>query len=486
MSLDLNKAKQFVINEWNATIKESLCDYIRVPNQSPMFDKECLTNGLQEKALAVVEKWIDECGIAGLKKTIINPPGRTPAVFLEIPATGEDSRTILAYSHLDKQPPMYPWSEGLDPYTPVLVEDAVDNRGKPMAKLYGRGGADDGYGIYSTLTAIKAAQDQGLAHARILMLTEFCEESGSFDLNYYLESLKPQIGTPDIVVCLDSGCGDYDRLWFTTSLRGMISATLTVKITEEGVHSGLGSGVIPSTMRIMRNLLDRIEDAKTGELLIPSFYVDIPSEQIEYAKSAVAIIGEEIPKAYKFVEGARPMSDSNYQLYINRAWMPTVSYTGVGGIPELSQAGNVLRPQTGLQLSFRLPPTCNSAKAAEDLKKVLLENPPYGATVKLEIQKAGDGFYAPPLEPYLMESITRASTELWGNKPEFESCGGSIPFLYDVQQAFPGVQFAVAGLLGPQSNAHGPDEFMSIPYFFNLTAALAAIFVDHNAHFSKK
>eukprot|EP00461_Guttulinopsis_vulgaris_P004664 UN04666 len=318
---------------------------------------------------------------------------------------------------------MYPWREGLDPYTPVIVEDDVDNRGKPMAKLYGRGGADDGYGIYATLTAIKAAQDQGLPHARILMLTEFCEESGSADLPYYLDLLKPQIGTPDILVCLDSGCGDYDRLWLTTSLRGMIAATLTVTITEEGVHSGMGSGVIPSTMRIMRQLLDRIEDSKTGKILIPSFYVDIPQEQIEYAKGAVQIIGEEIPTSYKFVPGARPVSEDNYELYINRAWMPTLSYTGVGGIPDLASAGNVLRPQTALQLAFRLPPTADPDQALKDLKQAVLTDVPYGAKATLTLQKAGKGFYAPPLEPYLMQSITRSSTTLWGNKPEFESCG---------------------------------------------------------------
>eukprot|EP00461_Guttulinopsis_vulgaris_P000064 UN00064 len=417
MSLDLAKAKDFVIHEWNSTIKESLCDYIRVPNQSPMFDPECLTNGLTEKALAVVEKWIDEhADIKGLTKQIITSEGRTPVVYLEIPAStdGLDNRTILAYSHLDKQPRCGEWSEGLDPYEPVIIEDAKDHKGQTMAKLYGRGGADDGYGIYATLTAIKAAQAQGLPHARIVMVTEFCEESGSFDLCYYLDLLKPKIGNPDIVVCLDSGCGDYDRMWLTASLRGMIAFNLNVHITKEGCHSGAGSGIIPSSFRIMRQLLDRIEDSKTGELLIPSLYVDIPQEQIEYAKYAVEIIGPDLLKSYKWAPGAHAISDDVYELYMNRAWKPMLSYTGMGGIPDISAAGNVLRPYTSMKLSFRLPPTCNPDRAFEDIKKILLENPPYGALVTIDSEKCGQGFYAPPVDEWMKNSLTRSSEALWG------------------------------------------------------------------------
>lgn len=479
MSFDLDKALDLVVNAWDADIKDSLFEFCKIPNQSPLFDPECLTNGLQEKALDVVLKWIDAQEIKGMKYRVLTEKGRTPLLFIDIAPTEEGcTNSILAYSHLDKQPPMLPWSDGLDPYIPVMREE-VDKNGRKARKLYGRGTADDSYGVYATLTSIRAVQAQGFPHGRVVGLIEMCEESGSFDLPFYLDLLKDEIGSPDLVICLDSGCGDYERLWMTTSLRGMVAGVLSIQISTGGVHSGMGSGVIPSTFRILRSILDRIEDSKTGEILVKELYVEIPEDQMQFAKDTVEILGQEIVEAYPFIEGAKPVSDNLLELYLNRAWRPTLCYTGIGDIPSLQAAGNVLRPKTSINLSFRLPPTATAEDARNALKKIIEEDPPYGAKITFKADKFAKGFYSPPFEQYLLDSFKLASNKLWGKDPAYESCGGSIPFLSLMQDAFPNAQFAVSGLLGPGSNAHGPNESCDIDFMFNLIAAMSQIIVDH-------
>ena len=121
-------------------------------------------------------------------------------------------------------------------------------------------------------TAIESLDAQQLPRPRCVGLIETCEESGSFDLPAYLEVLQPRMGQVSLVVCLDSGAGNYDQLWLTTSLRGNITGVLKVEILSEGVHSGDASGLVPSSFRIMRQVLDRLEDSKTGRLLPESFH----------------------------------------------------------------------------------------------------------------------------------------------------------------------------------------------------------------------
>lgn len=479
MSFDYKAAHEFAVKEWNDSIQERICEIVRIPSQSPLFDPECLTNGLQEKVLDIALKWIEQQGVKGLTVRVETAEGRTPLLFIDIPSTDGTDKTVIVYSHLDKQPPMLPWAEGLDPYTPV-IRASTDHKGNACTKLYGRAGADDSYGVFATISAVKAVQAQGLPHGRVVGLIEFCEESGSFDLPHYLNKLKPELGNPDLLICLDSGCGDFERLWMTTSLRGMAAGVLTVQVSTEGVHSGMGSGIIPSSFRIARQLLDRIEDAKTGEILVPSLYVEIPQDQLDYAKSTVQILGDEIVQAYPFVDGCKPISDNVLELYLNRSWRPTLSYTGIGDIPSLQAAGNVLRPKTSFNLSFRLPPTANATDIATDLKKTLEENPPYGAKVTFECNKFAKGFYCPPFESWLSQTFNESSQALWSKEAAFESCGGSIPFLNILQEMFPSIQFCVAGILGPHTNAHGPNEFLHVEYTQNLMAAVAGIFAAHH------
>eukprot|EP00744_Colponema_vietnamica_P005626 GILI01008222.1.p1 GENE.GILI01008222.1~~GILI01008222.1.p1 ORF type:complete len:498 (+),score=153.46 GILI01008222.1:146-1495(+) len=435
---------------------------------SPLFDPQWETNGLQDQAIQLLVDWAKGQNIKGFTMDVLREAGRTPLIFIEVEADERDAPTVLLYGHMDKQPPFEGWSEGLGPWTPVIKDD----------KLYGRGGADDGYSIFAALTAIKACQEQGVPHGRCVVLVEACEESGSLDLPYYMHVLADRIGSPSLVVCLDSGCGNYDSLWLTTSLRGMLGATLHVQILTEGVHSGDGSGVVPSTMRIARMLLSRIEDEETGKI-IDDFHVQIPSVRIEQAQVVADTLGEEVIDKFPWCDGAKPVqADSLAELFLNKTWRPQLEVTGASGLPPISQAGNVLRPETVLRLSMRLPPSLNCSEAIAKFKEIIEKDPPYGATVRLEEVKGGNGWDSPVMPDWLLESVKNASLTFHGQEPRMWGEGGSIPFMAMLGKKFPEAQFVVTGVLGPHSNAHGPNEFLHIPYTKKVICSVAHILAD--------
>lgn len=466
-SLDSAALGSFVNQVWDEEIVPELVEYIRIPNKSPLFDPDWEANGHMQKAVDQIAGWCKQRDIEGLTVEVVQLPGRTPVILMEIP--GESDDTVLLYGHLDKQPEMTGWREDLGPWEPKIEGD----------KLYGRGGADDGYSAYASLTAIEALKKHGGRHQRCVVLIEACEESGSPDLPYYIDHLADRIGEVSLVVCLDSGAGDYERLWSTTSLRGMIAGDLRVDVLREGVHSGDASGIVPSSMRVIRQLLDRIEDAASGKVLIESFHVDIPEQRRQQAAVCAETLGESVASQYPFVEGVQPMHDELAELVLNRTWRPTVSYTGAGGFPSLQDAGNVLRPFSALKLSFRLPPTADHKACTAAVKEVLESHPPCGATVEFHAEKGANGWNAPPLAEWLEQAVANASQAHFGNAPAYMGEGGSIPFMGMLGEKFPKAQFLITGVLGPASNAHGPNEFLHIPTGKKLTACVAQVLHDH-------
>ncbi len=471
--MDSAKIGQFVSDKWDNDIVPQLVDYIRIPNKSPMFDANWVQNGYMAQAVTLMETWARNQKVAGLQVEVVQLEGRTPLIFLEVPASGPDTGedTVLLYGHLDKQPEMTGWDPDLGPWKPVLRGD----------KLYGRGGADDGYAIFGSLAAILALQEQGLPHARCVILIEACEESGSYDLPAYVDHLADRIGQPSLVVCLDSGCANYDQLWCTTSLRGLTGGNFTVKVLEEGVHSGDASGVVPSSFRLLRQLLSRIEDENTGRILLDGLHVEIPEERLEQARRAAEVVDTAIFDKFPLVEGLKPMSEELTELVLNRTWRPALSVTGIGGMPPLESAGNVLRPETAVKLSLRLPPTANGKQCGELLKEALLRDPPNGAHVSLELEKASTGWNAPAMAPWLEKAIDDASQAFFGKPAMYMGEGGSIPFMGMLGEKFPGAQFMITGVLGPHSNAHGPNEFLHIPMGKKVTACVAKVLSDHHA-----
>jgi acetylornithine deacetylase/succinyl-diaminopimelate desuccinylase-like protein len=390
-------------------------------------------------------------------------------ILIEVP--GEASGTVLLYGHLDKQPEMVGWDEGLGPWTPVLRD----------GKLFGRGGADDGYAMFGALTAILALREQGGAHARCVVLIEACEESGSADLPHYVDHLADRIGSPALVVCLDSGCGNYDQLWLTTSLRGMLAGTLTVRVLEEGVHSGDASGVVPSSFRILRQLLSRLEDEASGDVRPAELQAQIPPERSAQARDAAAALGEQVYAKFPFVPGMRPASEDLVQLVLNRTWRPQLAVTGIDGLPPPRNAGNVLLPHTTAKLSLRLPPTLDARAAGGAVQRLLEDDPPYGAAVRFEGVNSSTGWNAPAVAPWLERSLARASEAAFGAPPAYMGEGGSIPFMAMLGEKFPRAQFVVTGVLGPHSNAHGPNEFLHIATAKRITQVIAHVLADHAA-----
>ncbi|MEG2941916.1 MAG: M20 family metallopeptidase [Thermomonas sp.] len=472
-TFDAAKARDFVAAKWDDQIVPQLVDYIRIPNKSPMFDADWVANGHMERAVSLMETWARAQDVPGMTLEVVRLEGRTPLIFIEVPAAngGRDDDCILLYGHLDKQPEMTGWDEGKGPWEPVIEGD----------RLYGRGGADDGYAIYGSLAAVMALQAQGAAHARCVVLIEACEESGSYDLPAYVDHLADRIGKPSLVVCLDSGCGNYDQLWCTTSLRGMAGGNLTVKVLEEGVHSGDASGIVPSSFRIIRELLSRIEDEATGRILVDGMHVEIPAERLKQAGKVAEVLGDEVYSKFPFLDGMVPMSDDLTELVLNRTWRPALSITGAEGLPALSSAGNVLRPYTSVKLSLRLPPTLDGKRGGELLQDALLKDPPYGAQVSLHLEKASTGWNAPALAPWLENAIDQASQDFFGKPAMYMGEGGTIPFMGMLGEKFPGAQFMITGVLGPHSNAHGPNEFLHIPMGKGVTACVARVIAEHNA-----
>ncbi|MCC4591871.1 M20 family metallopeptidase [Xanthomonas campestris pv. cannae] len=471
--MDSAKIDRFLSEKWDDDIVPQLVDYIRIPNKSPMFDADWVAHGYMADAVALMERWARAQAIPGLHVEVVQLEGRTPLIYLEVPAssdaTGED--TVLLYGHLDKQPEMTGWDADLGPWTPVLKGD----------RLYGRGGADDGYALFGSLAAIQALQDQGIPHARCVVLIEACEESGSYDLPAYVDHLAARIGKPSLVVCLDSGCGNYEQLWCTTSLRGLAGGNFSVKVLSEGVHSGDASGVVPSSFRVLRDLLSRLEDEATGKIKVDGLYADIPEERLAQARKVAEVLGDEVYSKFPFLPGMRPMHEDLSELVLNRTWRPALSVTGADGLPPLASAGNVLRPETAVKLSLRLPPTLDGKRAGELLKEVLLRDPPYGAEVSLALEKSSSGWNAPAQSPWLSDAIEAASQAAFGKPAMYMGEGGSIPFMGMLGEKFPGAQFMITGVLGPHSNAHGPNEFLHIPMGKRVTACVSRVIAAHHA-----
>lgn len=485
--LNATLAQEQINAQWDRDIVARLSDYIAVPAKSPMFDPDWLQHGYIESVLQSAANWVQAQNVAGLTLEIVRLPGRTPVLFVELAAFAGATKSaassadgkratcqnVLIYGHLDKQPEFSGWRADLGPWTPKFID----------GKLYGRGGADDGYAIYAAIAAVQALQAQQVAHPRIVALIETCEESGSYDLPAYIDALGTRIGDVNLVICLDSGAGNYDQLWLTNSLRGMASGTLRVEVLTEGVHSGDASGLVPSSFRILRHLLDRLEDSATGRLLPGSFHCAVPADRLAQAQATAAILGEALYQRFPWAhadcggssQSVLPTTSDPLQALLARTWTPTLSVTGVDGLPNLQNAGNVLRPSTAFKLSLRLPPLVDAGGAVAQLKALLEDSAPYQARVTFEPDSHASGWNAPSSAPWFEQAVQAASQSCFGAPCATIGQGGTIPLMNLLSSGFPKAQMMVCGVLGPKSNAHGPNEFLHVPYAKKLTAAVAQV-----------
>lgn len=465
--LNVQRLHKFIDTEWENDIIPSLCDYIKIPNKSPHFDAKWQEHGYMEQAVTHVADWCKAHAPKNMQLEVLRLPDRTPLLFMEIPGKGEE--TILLYGHLDKQPEMTGWDSDLDPWKPVLKD----------GRLYGRGGADDGYSTYASLTAIRALQEQGLPHARCVIIIEACEESGSYDLPYYIDVLQTRIGKPSLVICLDSGAGNYEQLWMTTSLRGNIVGELSVELIQEGVHSGYASGIVADSFRIAKQLISRIEDEVSGKIKLAELHTEIPLQREKEAAECAKVLGDEVFHALPFHEGVCPVTTDCQQLILNRTWRPALTVTGADGFPTIQNAGNVMRPKSAFKLSMRIPPNVCPKEASNAMQKALTNNPPYGAKVVFRGSDGSSGWHAPLLADWLAKAINEASLTFFAKPAVYMGEGGTIPFMGMLGEKFPQAQFVITGVLGPHSNAHGPNEFLHLDMVKKITSCIAYILYQH-------
>jgi acetylornithine deacetylase/succinyl-diaminopimelate desuccinylase-like protein len=456
----------YVSQQWEEEILSSLCDYIKIPNKSPHFDADWQAHGYMEQAVEHIASWCKDHGPTGMKLEVIRLEQRTPLIFIEIP--GQIDETVMLYGHLDKQPEMTGWDEDLSPWKPVIKN----------GRLYGRGGADDGYSAYASLTAIRALEQQGLPYPRCVLIIEACEESGSYDLPFYIELLKDRIGKPSLVICLDSGAGNYEQLWMTTSLRGNVVAELTVELIHEGVHSGVASGIVADSFRVARQLISRIEDEVSGEIKLPELHCDIPQERMTQAQQCADALGDTVYSEFPWHEHVKPVIKDRQQLILNRTWRPALTVTGADGFPSSANAGNVMRPVTSLKLSMRIPPLVNPKQAALAMTQALTQNPLYDAKVDFKVADESKGWNAPVLSDWLKTAAEEASQLYYGKSAAYIGEGGTIPFMGMLGEQFPEAQFMITGVLGPHSNAHGPNEFLHLDMVKKLTACVSYVLLQ--------
>jgi acetylornithine deacetylase/succinyl-diaminopimelate desuccinylase-like protein len=465
--MDVERLQSSIVRTWDESILERLVAYVRIPNKSPMFDPQWEKNGYMEAAVKLMADWCRAQPLPGARVEVRRLPGRTPLLLVDVP--GELPGCVLLYGHLDKQPEFTGWLPGLGPWEPVIRN----------GKLYGRGGADDGYAVFSSLTAIAALKEQQVRLPRCVVLIEACEESGSVDLPAHLAALGDALGEPSLVVCLDAECGNYEQLWGTTSLRGNLVGTLRVRVLTEGVHSGMATGIAPTPFRILEQLLSRLESPVTGDLLLDELHVNMPRDRRAQAAAAAQVLGKTVAGRLPWAKGVQAVSNDPTELIINSTWRGTLAITGADGLPPVGSAGNVLLPELAVKLSLRLPPTCDAARAAQAVREALEREPPYAAQVSFESGSATGGWNAPAFAPWLEESIMRASRTIYGRDAVHIGCGGTIPFMGMLGERFPRTQFFITGVLGPHANAHGPNEFLHIDYAKKLTACVSLVLADH-------
>eukprot|EP01132_Coremiostelium_polycephalum_P002083 gene2083-2570_t len=473
--LDTQKTVDFSKSFWDAEIVPTLSKYIEIPNQSPLYDPEWATNGLAEKAMDLIYQWVQKQSVQGMTCEIKKIEGKSPILLIVVNGNKNttEEKTVLLYGHMDKQPPLTDqWDADLHPYKPVIKN----------GRLYGRGGADDGYSTFASIAAVLALQKQNIPHDRYVIIIEGSEESGSIHLTDYIIQYADIIKTPSLVICLDSGCGNYDQLWMTSSLRGVLTGDLTVKVLKNATHSGSASGIVPDSFRALRIALTRLEDVHTGEL-VKGLQVEIPPYRIEQVKKCAEILGETVFTEFEWVDqnNPTPITKDPVQLLLNKTWKPTLTVTGADNLPPLTNAGNVLRTHTSVKISVRLPPSLKTEVASKVIKETLEKDPPYGTVVTFKQDKGATGWDSPKVEDWL-EKAMEESSNLFFNKPHvYFGEGGTIPFMGMLGERFPKAQFVITGLLGPASNAHGPNEFLDIEYGKKLLCCVAYMLDAHAA-----
>ncbi|MFD0782513.1 M20/M25/M40 family metallo-hydrolase [Micromonospora azadirachtae] len=469
--MNIAELRSEVAREWAGQALPDLTELIRIPAVSPAYDPAWQANGHLHRAVDHVRRWLEGRDLAGVRCTVEQLDSRPPILVIEVSPTDGvgDQGTVLLYGHLDRQPSMGAWSAGRGPWEPYREGD----------RLYGRGTVDDSYSAYVAVGALAAVRAAGGLHSRVVILLETAEESASVDLPAYVELLRDRLGDVSLVICLDSGGDDHERLWLTTSLRGLVQATVTVRVLDTPVHSGLAGGIVPDSFRILRQLLDRVEDSGTGEIRLPELNATIPDDRHAEVHSLASLADRRRP-SMPLAGTTRAVTDDAVEQILNNTWRPTLTITGAAGLPGTGEAIPVIRNSTSLRLSVRLPPTVDPEVAARALTEALTVDVPYDASVEVTDLMLIRGWNAPTQSAWLTAALESAERNVFDGVPSRAiGLGGGIPFLEMLGRRYPQAQFLATGAVRPDSNVHAPDEWLSIPFARDLTAVIAHVLDSH-------
>ena len=468
--MDITRLKQFVDPFWDNSILPSITEYIRIPNKSPHFDPQWVEHGYMEDAVTLMVAWATPqlAGFPGATLEVVRLPGRTPLIFIEVPGDSDD--TVLLYGHLDKQPEMKGWAEGTGPWIPVLKGD----------KLYGRGGADDGYAIYACLCALRALAEQKVPRGRCVIMIEACEESGSYDLPFYVDHLMD--------ADRQAVAGGLPRFGLRR-LGPAVAHDIAARHCRRDAHRAgadrgrpfgrrLGHRALLLPHHARASVAPRGRGHRRDQAARPLCPDPAAAHRAGQGRRRKCWASRSTPSS-RSPEATRPMADDLGQMVLNRTWRPQLAVIGMDGYPAPGDAGNVLLPYSTAQLSLRTPPTLDAAAAVRALKQTLEADPPHGAEVTFEGWEGQSGWHAPPLAPWLEKAVAEASQEAFGQPAAYMGEGGSIPFMGMLGEKFPATQFVITGVLGPHSNAHGPNEFLHIPTGKRVTMATARLIAAH-------
>lgn len=504
-SIDINDLLTTIDKFWKSSIKSDFEQFVRIESITPQYVMGSTAEKLKGicEALNLAMDWVNKQSDLNATLTAGIPQGSpcaanqahetvetdaahlTPILLIQIPGTApEGSGSVLMYGHWDKQAiaDVKAWNEPKGSMKTGPFQPNIAN-----GRLYGRGTADDGYALFFSIAAIQALRANGIPYPTVNFILDFDEEGGSVNLERYLEKFSFKIGTPDLCITLDSGAGDYNRIWNTTTERGIVTGTLTVKVLTDSVHSGDGSGIIPNPQRIMRHLLSRLEDPVTGKILPSEFQVEVPATYLADVFSQATNIVPSTIKGFPWFGYATTAASNPVELILNRIWRAGLAVTGVDGLPSTAAANNVVVGSVSYQLSLRLPPPLRIDEVQRQLKDLFEKDPPYGATVTYDYEgaPAANGWMSPPQPRWLSEAIDQASQVLFQQPSAPLGDGGTQPVLAILKEKFKETLFFASGVAGPGNNEHAANENLNIKYAEQLSACEAYVLSQLPANVNK-
>ena len=465
--MDTKSLKKYIDKQFSLNVIPNLMNFIRIPNLSPLYDENWDTNGLLLKAANLVISFAKSLELKNAEINLIHDKGYSPLIFIDIPASRKnDTRTVLFYAHYDKQPHGEGWDEDKSPINPVIID----------GHLYGRGSADDGYALFSILTAIKTCQDYDCPMPRICCIFEGAEESTETHLIYYFNKLMPILGDNiTAFIPLDSGCSDYNHLWMTNTLRGVFDFDVHIETLQNECHYGPeASGIIAENMFLIRKIFDGIIDSTNGEVKLKEFHVDqIPEIIDQQLDKEIKIIGDDYIKNIPLYDGVSPLKTTVKELLIASRWKPTCNILGIDNCPQIADKGFGIFPSMKVRMSMRLPPGINKDKAIESLKTALSANTYFGAKVSLGYYDFAEGTSFFNMTQKCQNILNKASLEFFGNESVFMGGCGSLPFIPYFQNKYPNSDIICTGVLGNDSHEHGPNENLNLDAAKKLICVLA-------------